>query len=1066
MSPFKTIRRAATAVTAVALLGATFGAGTAAADVDPVGCTQDIRYDPRIPTWDQFYASNPGTGAILPFASGVPGRSTGKNTTGNLQRYMDALVDAAATTDRVRMRGFLLGQTELGRRGVAGRDIKFWALGTPDHITNVDSDAKFLTDVRSGAISRDDALDQANDHPAFAWITATPHGNEPAAGEAIVRQTYELVARTDCANLQRIKNLTTFLMTARNPDGRDNNVRTSAFAFDHNRDFGTRNQSENAIFLPVITQYPGVFFIDGHQQSTGYFFPPNEDPVHHEIPEFSLNFIQDKIGPTLQKTFNDQSSQYQNYNAYDMFAPEFGDSVPSLIMGAAGMTYEKGVDESYSKQVYDHYLAMDTTLNLTSKDKRAIFADWLSQWEDARAQGRNCELEPNQLVSPLHDQITQQPRGKVCGYFLRPDEHTGDIAALVRNLQEVGVDVYRFDGNTGVNGLHEYGFGDSVEAKQDNQVLPAGTLWIPLAQGQKHWVQAIMGEDPFIPYNYFYDVVTWSYGMQRGLAGSGYLTENLTPGVAMTKLGKAYGRLYGAAYPDGVEDFSSVPATPAAVYAFNTDSARGQALVIDLLAKGVNVSRATTGFTAGEKRLNSGAALVDGGSLSTAGADLAAMAKVRQTRVVGLPSYPVARQQLVKPKIGLYSGTPTVPSNPLTVKVVNGVPVNPATNTPAQPGTTNTGQCGSTTFCQALHALTQKLELPESVIVPVSQTDINNGVLRTGGFTALINPGLSLVNVPDPTPPATTPVAQPNLQANLQDFVNNRGLYIGTLANGITAARTAGITNVDTTAIPNLITPGSMFDATFNTTNPVGYGFDRGGWIYRDGSGNPVINPATLAGSGPIPNATAVVSYGGTFEPGGPQLQTYGYQVNAVEQPGGTAPTLDGRPAVVDQPFGEGHATLVGFDPFYRSWREQDERLVLNAVLYPLAAPVAAAPASRADAGPAPTSAQVDPVAAPVAKAALPSAKLSRPVAVDSKVDRDVRITVKKALAPRLKLAVKLAKLSKAVRKKVRYVNGKGTVTLVIKGVRTSNEHTRQGYMRRLLGGMNALRIPLKDAQI
>ncbi len=48
--------------------------------------------------------------------------------------------------------------------------------------------------------------------------------------------------------------------------------------------------------------------------------------------------------------------QYQNYNSYDMFTPEYGDTVPSLLMGAAGMTYEKGSDENYGKQVYDHYL--------------------------------------------------------------------------------------------------------------------------------------------------------------------------------------------------------------------------------------------------------------------------------------------------------------------------------------------------------------------------------------------------------------------------------------------------------------------------------------------------------------------------------------------------------------------------------------------------------------------------------------------------------------------------------------------------------------------------------------
>ena len=80
--------------------------------------------------------------------------------------------------------------------------------------------------------------------------------------------------------------------------------------------------------VPEMNQYPGVFFIDAHQQTSGYFFPPNEDPVHHEISTFALDFIQNQIGPALQRAFNDQSAQYQNYNSYDLFTPEYGDTVP------------------------------------------------------------------------------------------------------------------------------------------------------------------------------------------------------------------------------------------------------------------------------------------------------------------------------------------------------------------------------------------------------------------------------------------------------------------------------------------------------------------------------------------------------------------------------------------------------------------------------------------------------------------------------------------------------------------------------------------------------------------
>ena len=52
---------------------------------------------------------------------------------------------------------------------------------------------------------------------------------------------------------------------------------------------------------------------------------------------------------------------------------------------------------------------------------------------------------------------------------------------------------------------------------------------MPMNQPLKHWIQAVMGEDPFEPIEFFYDVAAWSYPLHRGLAGSGFLTSQLPP---------------------------------------------------------------------------------------------------------------------------------------------------------------------------------------------------------------------------------------------------------------------------------------------------------------------------------------------------------------------------------------------------------------------------------------------------------------------------------------------------------------------------------------------------------
>jgi len=153
---------------------------------------------------------------------------------------------------------------------------------------------------------------------------------------------------------------------------------------------------------------------------------------------------------------------------------------------------------------------------------------------------------------------------------------------------------------------------------------------------------------------------------------------------------------------------------------------------------------------------------------------------------------------------------------------------------------------------------------------------------------------------------------------------------------------------LNTSAISGLSTPGSTFDGVFSTATPAGWGFDTGGWIYRSASGDPTFNPATMVGNGTtIPSPTAVVTYGPSGDCGGPVFDVsttqrgysncYGYQVNANNTlPAANASLpLPGRPAVVDQPFGAGHAILIGLDPWYRMWTMQEERLVLNGVLYP-----------------------------------------------------------------------------------------------------------------------------------
>ena len=213
----------------------------------------------------------------------------------------------------------------------------------------------------------------------------------------------------------------------------------------------------------------------------------------------------------------------------------------------------------------------------------------------------------------------------MCGYYFTPDNHAGDASELIRHMMRQGVRVYRFDNAVALDDVHQFGEGES------DQTLPAGTLYMPMNQPTKHWIQAVLGEDPYQPVNFFYDVAQWSYPLQRGMTSDGYLTEK-PAGVTMTEVADpAWG---------------AVPSGSSPVYAFDTDSMRGLALVIDLLNEGVTVYRGRTAFDAAGKHFETGAALVDAASVAAEGVDLAELADERQTPIAGLDGYPVARHAM------------------------------------------------------------------------------------------------------------------------------------------------------------------------------------------------------------------------------------------------------------------------------------------------------------------------------------------------------------------------------------------------------------------------------------
>ena len=249
-----------------------------AAIEDPPNCTSNgVQFDPNIPTYDAFFGTTLGSGTT---GNGLSGATPSAKKTGQLTAYMQAIVNAinsnpSTTGTRVGIKMYQSGSSVLG--------VPFYVavVGTPDNIANLDAgrnDAAFWRGVIDGTTSQADALSQVGERPGFGWITGTPHGNEPAGGEASVKELYELAARTDCDNERRLTQPRR-LHPARHGAGRPRPQRP------HDRvELRPEPRPRHRPACPrtgrcstSTATYPGLFFIDAHQQTSGYFFPPNQD---------------------------------------------------------------------------------------------------------------------------------------------------------------------------------------------------------------------------------------------------------------------------------------------------------------------------------------------------------------------------------------------------------------------------------------------------------------------------------------------------------------------------------------------------------------------------------------------------------------------------------------------------------------------------------------------------------------------------------------------------------------------------------------------------------------------
>jgi hypothetical protein len=444
-----------------------------------------------------------------------PGGEGGEVTTDQAYAYMDS-VDRAS--DRV-----ITGA--LDQRSWQGRELRWAIVGDADNV-----DDHSLNEIKKAAQRLRDprtppglARHIASRFPAILWVASNVHGDEESGTDASLRVLYELADREDCAARQILDNAIVILLPVQNPDGREADTRRNFYGFDMNRDWFARTQPETDAKVEMLREFPGPLYIDAHEMSREtYFFPPNSDPIYHEITDESIDWINNVYGASMAAEFDRQGIPYFNRDVYDLFYMGYGDTVPSTGFISAGMTFEKAEGDPIERRAYEQYLTQWVSLSQAAIRKRQILAQWAAAWREAYDQGKDGFLEPNEVINPGNEVQTEVPDDPVRHYFIteRRGFKQDEVQTMIRRLQRMDVDVYRLRKDVRVPDFTPYGH------HTREQQIRAGTWYVPMAQMQKHWVQAMLHEDTYTPFPYFYDVTAWSQPLLFNVRG-GYSGKRL-----------------------------------------------------------------------------------------------------------------------------------------------------------------------------------------------------------------------------------------------------------------------------------------------------------------------------------------------------------------------------------------------------------------------------------------------------------------------------------------------------------------------------------------------------------
>ena len=178
------------------------------------------------------------------------------------------------------------------------------------------------------------------------------------------------------------------------------------------------------------------------------------------------------------------------------------------------MTFEKENSDPIATREHEHFTSMWASLAAGAAARSQVLSGWHDSWVQAYQEGVAGTLEPNAVFEPHHKLLQPVPNDDRPRLLL-PERPGSPVRA--RDARPTAA----ADGRRGppaepsvtLADFHPYGDAGP------RRTYPAGTYYVPMAQAQKHWVQAMLHEDSWIPFDVTYDVTAWSNPLLMNLNG-------------------------------------------------------------------------------------------------------------------------------------------------------------------------------------------------------------------------------------------------------------------------------------------------------------------------------------------------------------------------------------------------------------------------------------------------------------------------------------------------------------------------------------------------------------------